>query len=219
MAGQRIPKEVMEELSLFLMQYVDCKAMDGITYAMVLSDLPADADKLKQLMEIKKHVLAAGFSDDAIFRCYQVNNGYIFDLDINVAKLITAKLAQMVAENNGGATPAGDLIGQNPENRRRKDMEKLAKSCIDNFGKGIRKMEVALFSRNNVPRITINGKDMQGNPKLVIYDAYAIRHWDLETVNTQFLVPRGVRIQSIVPCEILPSKTGVRVVLTLAVAQ
>lgn len=214
-----LSKELMEELSIFLMQYVDCKALDGITYAMVLSNQPADADRLKQLMEIKKKVMDAGFPDEAVFRCYKLSNGYVFDLDINVAKAITAKLAEKVAAANGGRTPAGDLIGQNPERRRQQDMEKLAKSCIDNFNKGIRKLEVALFSRNNVPRITINGHDDAGNPKLVIYDAYAIRHWDLEAVNTMYLAPRGVRIQSIVPCEILPSKTGVRVILTLAVAQ
>jgi hypothetical protein len=116
----------------------------------------------------------------------------------------------MVAKYNGGKTPTGDLIGDKPEQRRKAEMTSLAKKVKKSYEKGDRKIEVALFSRNKTPRIVVNGKTVNGEPVSVFYDAYALRHNDIEVVNDKLLIPIGIKITKITPYEILPSKTGVR---------
>lgn len=211
----QMSKELMEKLSYFLTTEIQSRALSGITYAMLFKD-STDKDSYELYKKILEEVTKCGYGPDEVFRVYEVSNGYIFDMDLSVAKKITAKLSEIVSKNNGGQTPVGDLIGSNPENRRKEDMAKLAKLIKNEFKAGKRQVEVALFSRNSVPRIVMNATDSKGKPVLVKYDAYAIRHWDLEEINVRMLVPAGIRIARIEPCEILPPKTGVRFILHLA---
>lgn len=74
---------------------------------------------------------------------------------------------------------------------------------------------MALFSKNSTNRIILNGKNSKGEAIAVKYNAYAIRHWDIELINEKLLIPAGFRVSRIQPCEILPSKTGVSFVFTL----
>ena len=96
-------------------------------------------------------------------------------------------------------------------------MTKLARKCIHEFKEGHKTFDVALFSRNSVPRIVVSGKDPKsGKDGVVTYDAYAVRHWDIEEVNAKLLAKEGIRIAKIEPCEVIPTKTGVRFRLHLA---
>jgi len=214
----KMTKELVDKLSYFLTTEIQSRALDGITYAMVFKG-PKDKETLESYMEIKKEVEKCGFGPNEVFRVYEVSNGYIFDLDLSVAKSITVKLSEVVNKMNNGQTPIGDLIGSHPENRRKEDMSKLAKLIKNEFKEGKRRIEIALFSRNSVPRIVMSADDKKsGKPVLVKYDAFAIRHWDLGDINTKMLIPAGIRIVKIEPGEILPPKTGVRFVLHLAEA-
>ena len=169
-----------------------------------------DNDRFKKYMNIKKVVQSCGFDRNEAFRVYEVSNGYIFDMDLNIAKSITIRLAKAL-ENMGDIDVGdGDLIGDNPEKRRKSDMLALAKLCKSEYDKGNRVITVALFSRNSVPNIVISGKDVKGKYISERYNAYAIRHWDIETVNAKLLIPAGFRIYRVEPYEILPSKTGVK---------
>ena len=160
-------------------------------------------------MTIKQEATKCGFSNDEVFRVYQVANGYIFDMDLNTAKQITAEIAKSVARQNNDSTPTGDIIKDMPEQRRKKDMVMLARKLKEEYDKGNDQVEVALFSRNSTNRIIVTGKDQNGNSIAIRYDAYAIRHWDIEIINEKFLIPAGFRVKRIQPCEILPKKTGV----------
>ena len=59
---------------------------------------------------------------------------------------------------NKGATPVGILIGDMPENADVR-IWYFGKHLKSQFKKGKRSVEVALFSKNNVPRIEITGED------------------------------------------------------------
>lgn len=217
----KLSAELLDGLTDFLITNIESKALYGITYVMALQ---SDTELISSCQRIKENALKSGFGPEEVFRVYQVVNGYIFDMDLSVAKYLTGKLAIAVAKTNKDVNlnyvPNGDLIGNGPEKRRREDMQNLAKYCKSQYEKGIMVFEVALFSRNSVPRIVINGSDSSkgnaGKPVIVTYNAYAIRHWDIEEVNRNLLVPAGIHITKIKPCEILPSKTGVRFELTLA---
>lgn len=213
--GAKISKKLIDMLSEFLTTEIQSKALSGITYTLLLKD-GKDKEEAAKYFKIREEATNCGFGPNEVFRVYEVSNGYIFDMDLSVAKYITVELSKVVSKMYGGRTPVGDLIGESPEVRRRDDMTLLAKYVLNQFKEGKRKVEVALFSRNSVPRIVINATDKDGKPVLLKYNAYAIRHWDIEDVNINLLAPKGVRIASIEPCEILPSKTGVRFILTLA---
>lgn len=215
MSGAKVSKKLIDMLSEFLVTEIQGKALGGITYTLLFKD-GKDKEMCAKYFKIREEATNCGFGPNEVFRVYEVTNGYIFDMDLSVAKYITVELSKAVAKMNGGKTPVGDLIGEAPEKRRREDLKLLAKYLQGQFKEGRKDVEVALFSRNSVPRIVINAVDKAGNPILLKYNAYAIRHWDIEDVNTALLLPVGIRIASIEPCEILPSKTGVRFIVRLA---
>lgn len=210
--------ELINMMTEFLICEIGSKALDGITYAMVLKD-DRDKENYKKYMAIRKEAQNCGYSTDEAFRVYEVANGYIFDMDISAAKKITAELSKAVSATNGGKTPVGDLIGNGPEKRRKSDMVGLAKYVKSEFEAGNDVIEVALFSRNSTPRIMITGIGPKNEMLTVKYNAYAIRHWDIETVNAKLLIPAGIRIAKLEPCEVLPSKTGVKFKLYLEPVQ
>lgn len=210
----KLSREMLDMLTEFLIMDISDKVVDGITYSLCMK---TDKELIEKGRAIKNEALKLGFKNDEVFRVYEINNGYIFDMDLKIAKFLTVELAKVVSRESKGAIPQGDPIGDFPEKRRAEDMLALAKYCKSQYEKGNLNIEVALFSRNSVPRIVIQGKDKQGKNVTASYNAYAIRHWDIEDVNNKILIPRyGIRIARIKPCEILSSKTGVRFEMSLA---
>lgn len=201
--------ELINMMTEFLIQEISSKALDGITYTMLLKE-DKDKEAYKKYMAIRKEAEKCGFNSDEAFRVYEVTNGYIFDMDMSVAKKISYELSKAVSKTNGGKTPVKDLIGDRPDQRRKADMLGLAKFIKAEYEKGNKTVEAALFSRNSTPRIMITGIGQKNELLTIKYNAYAIRHWDIETVNAKLLIPAGIRISKIEPCEILPSKTGVK---------
>ena len=207
--------ELINMLTDFLINEIGSKSLDGITYAMVIKNSKKDEEDYKRYIGIRKEAQKCGYTQDEVFRVYEVSNGYIFDMDMPVVKKISYELSKAVNKTNGGQTPVGDLIGDSPEKRRKSDMLSLAKYVRTEFNNGNRVVEVALFSRNSTSKITITGIGVRNEMLMAKYNAYAIRHWDIETVNAKILIPIGIRIAKLEPCEVLPSKTGVRFKLYL----
>lgn len=207
-------KEINNLLTEFLICEIGRKALDGITYTMVVRK-NENKDIIDRYMAIANKVREHGYKADEIFRVFEVSNGYIFDMDLNTAKKITSTLAKAVGNTDGVTISNPDLIGDKPEVRRKRDMMGLAKYVKDRFDSGSDEVEVALFSRNSIPRITITGKDTRNNLITVKYNAYAIRHWDIETINLKILIPAGIRIARLEPYDIMPRGNGVRFKLYL----
>lgn len=201
-------KDLLDMLTEFTVCELGSKVLDGITYTLLLKN-NKDKEAFDRYLIIRNEAIKCGFSNNELFRVYELTNGYIFDMDMMVTKQITAEMAKAVARQNNGATPTGDLIKDFPEKRRKKDLVSLAKYLIQQFNAGKRQVEVALFSRNSTQRIVINGTGSKGEALTIRYNAYAIRHWDIELLNEQLLIPNKLRVSRIQPCEILPSKTGV----------
>lgn len=201
-------------LTEFMVCEIGTKTLDGITYTMLMKT-PKDKEAYDRYMEISKEAIRCGYSSEQVFRTYEVSNGYIFDMDILTAKQMTVELSKAVAKLNSNTTPVGNLIGDRPEQRRRRDMFYLSRYLKSQFDKGKLQTEVALFSRNSSNKIVISGKGPKGEALTITYNAYALRHWDIESVNEKLLIPAGFRVSRIQPCEVLPSKTGVAFVFTM----
>lgn len=210
--------ELINMMTDFLISEIGSKSLDGITYTMVIKQ-ESDRELYNKYMRIRKEAQNCGFGPDEAFRVYEVANGYIFDMDMSVAKKISFELSKAVHKTNGGTTPVTDFIGDNPDKRRKADMLGLARYVKSEFDKGKRVIEVALFSRNSSPKIMVTCIGTNNEMIVIKYNAYAIRHWDIETVNAALLIPAGIRISTIEPCEILPSKRGVKFKMYLESAQ
>jgi len=203
-------------LKEFLIKEIKNKALSGITYALFFSGDEKDEVKIEKYKSIMGEVINCGYSKESgVFSIYEVPNGYIFDIDMGVARKITSEISKIVSRLSGCAQPIDDIIGDYPEIRRRSDMQSLARYIKQEFKKGSREVEVALFSRNSVPRIVITGVDANGRDIAIRYNSYAIKHKDIETINKNLLIPDGVRISKVIFEEILPSKTGCRFRLQL----
>ena len=207
----KVNSKVLDALTDFIVNYLEGKTLDGITYVLALNSDKVLIDKCNK---IKQLVLDSGFGKNEVFRVYKLSNGYIYDMDLSVVKYISQQLTAAVARQENIKLDSTDIISDLPEKRRREDIQSLAKYCKSQYEKGKNKFDVALFSRNMVQKIVINGNS--GKDKVMLsYNAYAIRHWDMEALNN-IMIPTGLRVESIVPCEILPSKTGVRFEITVA---
>lgn len=200
---------LLNMLSEFLVCEIGSKALSGITYTMLFKRNEKDMELYERYKEIREEAIRCGYQNGEVFRIYEVQNGYILDMDLSVTKRISLEISKAVANINNGQTPVKDFIGDNPEDRRKNDMIRLARYVKQEYDKGNEVIEVALFSRNSVPRILITGKTKSGESVTVKYNAYALRHWDLENINSAILIPEGTRIARMEPIEILPSKTGV----------
>lgn len=211
--------EISTNLLNMLTEFVICeiggKAMDGVTYTLLFKDKQKDMTVYNRYQAIRKEALKCGFSGTDVFRVYEVSNGYIMDMDLAVEKQIASKMMDAIGKIDGSNTQGSDVVGDIPEQRRKKDMISLAKYLKQNFDMGKKSLEVALYNRNSSNRIIISGKLSTGESVGIRYNAYAVRHWDLETINAKLLIPAGFRISRIKPCEILPSKTGVSFVITM----
>ena len=138
---KRISEELLNLLSGYMVDEVGSKALNGVTYSFVfkpeyLSNMNkkgsyvnskgAETD-IENLRKIREEAFNCGFEANELFRIYEVSNGWIYDIDMNIAKKITVEISKIVAKNNGGKTPTGDLIGDKPERKRKAEMTALAK--------------------------------------------------------------------------------------------
>jgi len=209
---KQMSKKLKDMLSEFVIREVGAKVLDGITYTFVES---TDKEKYKEYNVIREEATDNGFGGKEIIRVFKVSNGYIYDLDIDIAKAIAQELYKVVAKDNKlsineSENPNFRIIGETPKKRRIEEIEKISKYILNKARNGEMDFEVALFSRNKTNQIIINGIDGDSGDRISIrYNAYALRHYDLEIVNERYLIPAGYRVCNVKPLEILPSKTGV----------
>lgn len=214
--GPRYSKELLDMLTQFIVNEIGGKALDGITYVLVRTDNTAtqvDKDRISKYEAIRKEATLCGFGNNQLFRMYTLSNGVIFDIDMGITKKITQALANRVlaGQNENQSDPKyEDIIGNQPEKRRKSDMIALTMYLNEQFKAGKTIVDVALFSRNQVPEIVINGQLADGRYAIQKYKAYAIRFWDLEELNKNLLIPTmKIRIKQVAPGMILPTRTGV----------
>ena len=202
-------KQVLDQLTEFFVMEIQSKCIDGITYTMYLK-----GDRYKEMTDkylgIRRELDNLGFNKQEIFRVHNLVNGYIFDMDLSIAKKILNKLAIAVVKTSGEDLDVYDMIGNKPEERRKQDMFNLANYIQREFKNGHDTVEVALFNRNSAPRIMLSGVDSAKNKIVAKYNAYAIRHWDIEALNAHLLIPVGLRIYRLESMDVFPSCNGVR---------
>ena len=200
--------ELLNKLEGFFVNSIADKVLDGVTYIMVFSD---EQKMFNAYNKIREEVDELGYDKNTLFRVYQFCNGYVFDMDLSVSIYLAEKIVkENVAEAGESNTNIKVNISDMIKDKRKSAMVSFAKYCKSQMDKGITEFDVAMYSRNTVPKILISGKDTNGNPLMLQYRAFPLRHWDIDTVSNELLLPNGVRISKVESCEILPARNGVR---------
>lgn len=203
----KLDKDIMDIITSFFISEIGSKAMDGVTYALIINN---DKNKgiCKSYLDIKRKLQQSGHGINDVFRVFEVANGYVFDLDMSIAKRILHELSKAL-RNTDPTIKNIDYIGNYPENRRKSDLNGLAKYIKYKYDNKVNTVEVALYNRNPSTKIWISGIGQRNEMIAVEYNAYAVRHYDIKTLNEMFLIPAGIRVSRVEPCEILPSSNGV----------
>lgn len=210
--------DVLNGITEFVVTELGAKVLDGISYILVpkkdrYKSTIERYDNLRRLMN--KEEIPAG----DIFRRYEVDNGIIYELDLVEAIKTTELISKQVADSNGGETPEGDLgIRESAYERHRRDMQRLCDLVVKAAKKDVGKIEVALFSKNLQDSIIITGNDAADSKRRVAvkYNAFALRHTDIEELNREYLSMYNLMISKVSVCELLPTVTGVRFILSIA---
>jgi len=210
-----ISKELMSLLEAFLHAEIAGLSLKGVTYSMTFKD--KEGQKLyDRYSAIRDHANKDGFKEDELFRIREITNGYLFDLDFDIAKQIMISVAEEIAQlNKEDPKEKAEVFVNGAIQRRQDDMIRLAKLVEQEISAGKNAIEVALFSRHSVPRITITGLNSNREPVVMMINSYAVRNWDLGTVNKHLLIPKGLRIAKVSLREILPEKNGIRTILNI----
>ena len=206
----KVSSELDALLTQLITEELGSKTTEGITYILALKD--KDSKLIQNCMAARKEAEKCGINPDDIIRTYKVGDGAIFDINLPIVADVSGKWGNAM---NVEVDLKKAIIGMATK-RRNEDIKALATKCERAAKSGKKGIEVALYSRNIVPKIVIGAKDKNGNAITCEYDAYALRHWDITNVNEKYLFDKGLKISKIMPCEILPSKTGVRFMLQIA---
>ena len=206
----RTEKEVLNLLTEFLVVNIDAKVLQGISY-IILAKNDANADRIKRFDAMRVRLTELGVPENEQFRRYDVNTGIIYEIELKTAITITERLSTAV-----GAAQTTDFgINRMSMERQQEDIKRLIQLCVKQARNAVAEFDVCLFSKNKVDKINITGKTIDGRTIAVSYDAFALRHTDMLTVNQQ-LADCGLKIVRVVIHEAVPSMTGVRVTLGLA---
>ena len=209
-----LSKNLLDKLTEIICVDVGSKILDGVTY-IILSKSPKDKAKVERYNSVRRLIDSENYAPEEIFRIYEVANGYIYDIDMNIAKMITTLLAKLAAQKNPELKDMPDLIGTQPDENKDYQMKLLAKKCLEAFKNNQDTLEIALFSRNKTNKIILTADGMNKEKVVITYPSFALRPWDLEEINVKYLIERGMRISGVKAYEIIGNNSGLRVSLTL----
>ena len=193
-------------LTEYFLNEIAEEALKGITYSMCFKD---ETHKVNRYREIKKEIARCGYGTDDILRVFELKNGYITELDVDIVKKVNMAILRDVIKNDGLDIEPKELLGNRLETRRENDTAKLSKYIMQKHEENENSVTVALYSKNIIPKITVSGVNKDGDKVYVKYNAYALKISDMEYINANILIPKGLRIHRVEPLEIIHTGNGV----------
>lgn len=182
------------------------KVFDGINWALIFK---TNAAAINEYEAVRQQLKDMGFTHGEVLRAYVAPNGLIYDIDSQVIKMLVRK----IMEGNEQESECNDMIEKAYEMRRNQELSKLHIYLMKAYKANKTKVSLALYNVNKGNKITYTTTVETGqyaNKKVEItLPAFALRHWDLESLNRDYLIPSKIKIQKVQLMEILPSRTGV----------
>lgn len=199
-------------LTDFFNNEIGSDILNGVTYAIV-----SDTEKVKidKYMNIRNHAKAEGFGEKEFIKGFELCNGYLFDMNSQLAKKLAIKTINNTLKENEKLDQNTILaVNQLPKEAKESELKRLANYVLREADKGNTEIYVALYSKNSSGLIKYRA--LVNNKKVFIqYSAYKVRVEELESLNKAFLIKKGVKIDQIQACEILPTCTGIKFKLVI----
>lgn len=186
----------------------------GVTY-ILLEEKPNTKVRLDMYMGLRREIDSEGFKPDEVFRVYKVSNGYVFDMEQEIAVSITKAIMQKSGSlDDKNMRAVLNSVVERSKVRREKEMKRLAALCYKAYKAGNTSLEVLLFGKNEVGKVILTVKDGKDD-YVITYPSFMLRPSDMQSVNEEYLIKSGIRIKSIETGEIVGSNRGLRVVVNL----
>lgn len=186
----------------------------GVTY-ILLEEKPNTKVRLDMYMGLRREIDSEGFKPDEVFRVYKVSNGYVFDMEQEIAVSITKAIMQKSGSlDDKNMRAVLNSVVERSKIRREKELKRLAALCYKAYKVGKTSLEVLLFGKNEVGKVIITVKDGKDD-YVITYPSFMLRPSDMQSVNEEYLIKSGIRIKSIETGEIVGSNRGLRVVVNL----
>lgn len=204
--NMQVTDEAVDKITSIVANHIMEKVFDGVNWALILN---TDTDTINEYESIRQELKDMGYTRGEVLRALQAPNGLIYDIDSSVIKRLVVKLL----ENSENASDYYKLIDSAYIERRNLVFQKLHIYIMKAFKQGKTRVSVALFSTNKGDKITyktyVESGKYAGQTVEVTLPAFALRHWDLQELNRDYLIPSRVKISKVHVIEILPTRTGV----------
>jgi hypothetical protein len=204
---KQFSKELGDMLTDFIVSEIGSKGLSGVTYALKLKN-EANREDIERFIRIREEADRCGYDSKELFRAYEVSNGYVFDMDLKAMTNILVKIARSAAVVTGKHKDKTELVYSEPEETRRKDIIRLARTVAVEYDKGNHGTNVALFNRNEAGFVNYMYKGEDGVARHYRIDAMKVRTYDIVTMNSGPLKDTGIVVRQVIPKYILPKENG-----------
>lgn len=202
----QLNKEVIDLIAPIVANDIGVKVLDGINWALVNN---RHVNKQKKYGEIRAQLNNMGFKPTEVFRVFSVPNGVVYDFDKVVLKSLVSEFVKDVPDGDCAVKRINSAYSK----RRYADMQRLADYVVAQAQEGQKEALVALFSKTNNFEIKFHTRKEGTKRKAYSLPAFAIRHWDLQELNVDYIIPRGYLVEKIEIVEILPAENGISFML------
>lgn len=200
----QITDDAVNKVATIVANNIGSKVLDGINWALIL-----DKPTINEYENIRQTLKDMGYVKGEVLRAFAAPNGFIYDIDASVTK----RLLLNIMQNSEDLNLCSNMIETAYEERRNAEFTHMQLFLINAIKSGKTKVSVALFNTNSGHKITYktyieNGK-YAGQRVEISLPAFALRHWDLQELNQNYLIPAKLKIARVQVVEILPTRTGV----------
>lgn len=203
--GRQVTDEAISKISTIVVNSIGAKILDGINWALILNN---DSATINEYEAIRQELKDMGYNRGEVLRAVEAPNGLIYDIDSEVIKKL---MINTLSDSDIDPLKVG--VDTAYIARRNSEFQKMHVYLMREFKQGHTNVSVALFSTNKGDKITYQTTVQEGRyggKKIEIsLPAFALRHWDLQEFNRDYLIPSRIKISRVQIIEILPTRTGV----------
>lgn len=204
--GKQVTDEAVSKITGIVANSIGEKIVDGVNWALILN---SDSDTINEYETIRQELKDMGYNRGEVLRAVSAPNGLIYDIDASVIK----KLVSQLMSGSDVEKSSKTIMDNAYIERRNSEFQKLHVYLMKAFRQGKTTVSVALFNTNQGNKITyktyVESGKYAGQKVEVSLPAFALRHWDLQELNRDYLIPSKVKIARVQVIEILPTRTGV----------
>lgn len=200
-----ITPELKNMITEFVVREIGSKGLHGVTYATLIN---RDGKSETEYLRVAELAVECGYTEGELFEAFEVDNGYIYNLDMQVMNQVLIEIAKNAVKVTGKHDDKVKTVYNMPVESVKKEEERLARLIEGEVKNGNNSAVIVLYSRNKGGTASFTA-DEGGSKKFIRVKAFMLRHKDLNEINTKYLSRKGIVITKIELHQIIPSQNGV----------